>query len=64
MKLGEILTRRKLITQQQLEQALFEQALSQSKLGELLVAKVLITKEELAICLQEQRWRGKGLWVI
>ncbi|NJP08494.1 MAG: hypothetical protein HC866_02615 [Leptolyngbyaceae cyanobacterium RU_5_1] len=64
MKLGEILLRRKLISQQQLNEVLTEQQLNCKPLGELLVEHSAISKQDLEVSLQEQKWRKNGFWVI
>jgi hypothetical protein len=64
MKLGELLIRKKLISQEQLNQALELQASMQCRLGELLVERSLISIDNLTRALQEQYWRNNGFWVI
>ncbi|PSB10412.1 hypothetical protein C7B61_12035 [filamentous cyanobacterium CCP1] len=64
MKLGELLVRKKLISQEQLNQALELQASMHCQLGELLVDRSLISAEHLTRALQEQYWRNNGFWVI
>ena len=64
MLLGEILIRKSLITDQQLNSVLTEQEQKQKKLGELLLDVGLISNEDLERSLQEQYWRNNGYWVI
>ncbi|MGD1699980.1 hypothetical protein [Dapis sp. BLCC M229] len=64
MKIGEILIRRQLISQAQLDQAIDIQASCHQKLGELLMFKGLIQQDDLEMALTEQYWRQNGYWVI
>lgn len=64
MKLGEILLRRKLISQHQLDTILCKQRSGSQKLGELLLEKGLISEKDLTTALKEQQWRDQGFWVI
>lgn len=64
MQLGEILLRRKLITREQLDQALALQRHRQQKLGEILLSRQLIKRLDLQRALVEQSWRKQGFWVI
>jgi chromosome segregation ATPase len=68
--IGELFVARGLITEEQLEQALAEQAATGQRLGETLVKQNLITSPELTQALMEQLGRevakedgfGSGLW--
>ncbi len=64
MKLGEILLKKKLISLDQLEQALNLQCLYSKKLGELLINKGWLQPHDLYQALQEQHWRKQGFWII
>ncbi|MEL7038439.1 MAG: hypothetical protein AAFO04_22910 [Cyanobacteria bacterium J06592_8] len=64
MKLGEILLKRKLISTNQLEQALNLQCICALKLGELLINKGWLKSSELQLALREQYWREHGFWII
>ncbi|WP_416667273.1 hypothetical protein [Egbenema bharatensis] len=64
MKLGELLVKKKLISQEQLNQALERQASMQCRLGEVLIERSLISNDHLASALQEQYWRNNGFWII
>ena len=64
MRLGEILIKRQLISQTQLEQFLNQYPSPSRKLGEWLVESHLISSQERADALREQYWRRKGYWVI
>ncbi|MGD1807655.1 hypothetical protein ACP6PL_19770 [Dapis sp. BLCC M126] len=64
MKIGEILMRRQLISQDQLNQAIHIQTLLYLKLGELLVFQGWIQPENLEEALNEQYWRENGYWII
>lgn len=64
MKIGEILIRRKLISQTQLDQAIDFQGSYSEKLGELLLFQGWIKKDDLEVALREQYWRQHGYWVI
>ena len=64
MKLGEILIRKRLISPQQLDQAIEQQPFTRRKLGEQLLEKQLISQADLSTALQEQYWRRHGFWVI
>lgn len=63
MKIGEILIRRQLISQAQLNQAIDIQA-SYYKLGELLMFQGWIQQHDLKMALKEQYWRQNGYWII
>lgn len=72
-KLGEILLRQKLISQQDLTSALKAQSKGQGKrgkrakkrrIGDILLQLKLIRPEDLQRALLEQNWRKKGFWVI
>lgn len=64
MKIGEILLRRKLISQAQLDQAMDIQASCRQKLGELLIFQGWIQEDDLETALSEQYWRQNGFWII
>lgn len=64
MKIGEILIRRKLISQAQLDQAIGIQTSCRQKLGELLMFEGSIQPDDLEEALREQYWRQHGYWVI
>jgi hypothetical protein len=64
MRLGQVLLRKQLLSQRQLEIALLQQKSRQRLLGELLLEKCLISHDELAQALLEQQWRKDGWWVI
>ncbi len=64
MKIGEILIRRQLISQAQLEQAIDIQSSSHQKLGELLMFQGSLQQDDLEMALREQYWRQNGYWVI
>lgn len=64
VKIGEILVRRGLITQNQLDRMLQIQRQNAKLLGELLLEQYWICQDDLHHALQEQQWREEGLWVI
>ncbi|MEB3339474.1 hypothetical protein [Okeania sp.] len=64
MKIGEILIRRQLISQSQLDQAVNIQVSCRQKLGQLLMFQGLIQESDLEVALKEQYWRKNGYWVI
>jgi hypothetical protein len=64
MKLGQILIRRQLISEQQLHEALRLQQFRFRQLGQILVMQGLISPQELQAALEEQHWRRYGFWVI
>jgi hypothetical protein len=64
VKIGEILVRRGLISQQQLDRMLQVQRQNAKLLGELLLERYWICQDDLNHALQEQQWREQGLWVI
>ncbi len=64
MKIGEILIRRQLISQAQLDQAIDIQASCHQKLGELLMFQGWIQQDDLEMALTEQYWRQNGYWII
>ena len=64
MKLGEILVRKRLLSQSQLEHMIVAQSSTHQKLGELLVDQGLIDPLALEQALEEQNWRSHGFWVI
>lgn len=64
MKIGEILIRRGLITQVQLDHILQSQRNNARLLGELLLENHWVAGDDLQNALQEQQWRAEGLWVI
>ncbi|WP_245602652.1 hypothetical protein [Gloeothece verrucosa] len=53
-----------LISPEQLDAAIHQQAYNRIKLGELLIQQKLIVKEQLEEALKEQYWRRNGFWVI
>lgn len=64
MLLGQILMQKKLISSEQLEAAISQQASNQIKLGELLMQQGLIVNTQLEEALKEQYWRRNGFWLI
>ena len=64
MKLGEILVRKRLLSQSQLDCFIIIQSSTRQKLGELLVEHGVIDPPDLEQALKEQNWRSHGLWVI
>ena len=64
MKIGEILLRKQLISQNQLDQAIDIQASCYQKLGELLMFQGWIQQNDLEAALREQHWRQNGYWII
>ncbi|NEQ73347.1 MAG: hypothetical protein F6K24_17960 [Okeania sp. SIO2D1] len=64
MKIGEILIRRQLISQVQLNQAIDIQTSLHMKLGELLMFQGWIQPQNLEEALNEQYWRQNGYWII
>ncbi|MGB3510191.1 MAG: hypothetical protein WBA93_13330 [Microcoleaceae cyanobacterium] len=64
MKIGEILIRKKLISQTQLDQAIDIQTSCHQKLGELLMFEGSIQPDDLEVALREQYWRHNGYWII
>ncbi|NET44727.1 MAG: hypothetical protein F6K15_23840 [Okeania sp. SIO2B3] len=64
MKIGEILIRRQLISQVQLNQAIDLHTSLHMKLGELLMFQGLIQPQNLEEALKEQYWRQNGYWII
>ena len=64
MKIGEILIRRELISQVQLNQAIDIQTSLHLKLGEFLMFQGLIKQQHLEEALKEQYWRQNGYWII
>ena len=64
LKLGEVLSQHKLISQDQLQPLLEHQPHSSKRIGELLVERSLISAEDLNNALKEQYWRDRGYWVI
>lgn len=64
MKLGELLVRKRLISQDQLDQLLAIQPTSNRPLGEILIERSMISADTLSTLLQEQYWRNNGFWVI
>ncbi|NEP82411.1 MAG: hypothetical protein F6K39_32230 [Okeania sp. SIO3B3] len=64
MKIGEILIRRQLISEAQLNQAIDIQASCCEKIGELLLFQGWIGEDDLEAALREQYWRDNGYWVI
>ena len=64
MKIGEILVRKGLLSQSQLDHIIIVQASTPQKLGELMVDYGLIDHQALEQALAEQNWRSNGYWVI
>lgn len=65
MRVGEILTRRELITADQLRYALQIQHQTPNKrLGEILIEQGMISLEQLEAAIQEQHWRRNGFWFL
>jgi hypothetical protein len=64
MLLGQILLRKRWISQNQLERTINQQDFNNRRLGELLVQQGFIGREQLEQALQEQYWRRNGFWVI
>ncbi|WP_293164750.1 hypothetical protein [Okeania sp. SIO2C9] len=64
MKIGEILIRRQLISQAQLNQVIDIQTSCHQKIGELLLFQGWIREDDLEAALREQYWRENGYWVI
>lgn len=64
MKLGEILIRKKLVSQEQLEPIIIKQSQTRKRLGEILLERSLISPDDLMTALREQYWRNNGFWVI
>lgn len=64
MLLGQILIHKKVISSEQLEIAINQQAKNNVKLGELLIKKGLIVNHQLEEALKEQYWRRNGFWII
>ncbi|WP_293086590.1 hypothetical protein [Okeania sp. SIO3B5] len=64
MKIGEILIRRQLISEAQLNQAIDIQASCCQKIGELLLFQGWIREDDLESALREQYWRDNGYWII
>ncbi len=64
MQLGNILVRKKLISSEQLNQALGMQLEVPHQLGEILLKLGCIQRQELESALLEQYWRKNGFWVI
>ena len=63
-RLGQILVKKKLISEDQLQEAVELQQSYRLKLGELLVRCGYIAPAQLDEALREQQWRRQGLWVI
>jgi hypothetical protein len=64
MKVGEILLRKQVISETQLDQALFIQSCAKMPLGEILIRLGWINKTSLDYALEEQYWRNHGYWII
>ncbi len=64
MQLGNILVRKKLISSEQLNQALGMQLEVSHQLGEILIKLGCIQEQDLKSALLEQYWRQNGFWVI
>lgn len=62
-KLGSLMLNKKLISQQDLNRALTEQAKIGKKLGEILIEKEIISPSTLEFLRKEQTWRKQGLWL-
>jgi murein DD-endopeptidase MepM/ murein hydrolase activator NlpD len=58
IRVGDVLIQKRLITTDELTQALLEQRNTKAKLGEILVQRGLLTHQELRAALNEQRWRN------
>jgi hypothetical protein len=63
-RLGELLLHRKLISPQQLEQAIEQQQGSEKPLGQILVEMNFISLEQIDRVLGEQNIRRSGFWII
>ncbi|MBW4577744.1 MAG: hypothetical protein KME08_21140 [Aphanothece sp. CMT-3BRIN-NPC111] len=64
VRLGELLVVKKLISTDELEQALALQSNDDRKLGEIMIEKDLVLQAQLERALKEQYWRNNGFWVI
>lgn len=64
MLLNQILIRKRLVSQNQIEQVAETRQLEDRKLGELLLTKGLIKSQDLEEAFREQYWRQNGFWVI
>ncbi len=64
MKIGEILIRRQLISEDQLNQVIDIQSSCDQKIGELLLFQGWIREDDLESALREQYWRENGYWII
>ena len=64
MKLGEILVRKRLLSQSQLDRIIIGQTSTNQKLGELLVDQGFIDHQTLEQAPSEQTWRSHDFWVI
>jgi hypothetical protein len=63
-RLGDLLLHRRLISAQQLEQAIAHQHKYQKPLGQILVDLNYISAEQIDRVLNEQNFRRSGFWVI
>ncbi|MEA5580762.1 hypothetical protein VB620_05330 [Nodularia harveyana UHCC-0300] len=64
IRLGTLLVKKRLISQEILHSFLTAQIKKQQPLGKLLVQANCISVEQLELVLQEQFWRRNGFWVI
>ncbi|MDJ0705484.1 MAG: hypothetical protein QNJ46_19580 [Leptolyngbyaceae cyanobacterium MO_188.B28] len=64
IRLGNVLLQKKLITLEQLNEALSKQLETSKRLGLLLTEKGYISAGQLESALKEQYWRQNGFWVI
>ena len=64
MKLGTILVRRKLISQNQLDRGLDLIEITGKRIGELLLENGEVSNPQLQEALKEQYWRNNGFWII
>ena len=58
VRVGEVLLKRGIVSQEQLSQALTEQRVSKLKLGEILIKQGLVTRYQLRHALSQQRWHN------
>ena len=58
VRVGEVLLKRGIVSQEQLSQALTEQRVSRLKLGEILIKQGLVTRYQLRHALNQQRWHN------
>ncbi len=64
IRLGNVLLQKKMITLEQLNEALSKQNETSKRLGLLLTEKGYISAGQLESALKEQYWRQNGFWVI